>query len=1174
MRLKLLTVIALILLAVTTMGVLSPGAALADDPPQGSLAIQEIIVRTPEVEQGETAKLTVRISYSAPAGTQWGQWICLVGVLLYDDQGNLIWGDEGHRKEWEEYKRGVGERDCGADGETGTFTYEWDLPTDEFEPGARTFTLEIYGDQRTTGLGQPYWVVYHFTDRKTFTLTINPPTTEPTPTSTCDLELYVSPENLSAGEVAYLTLRALRGEEPIAGEPAQVAILDGPGAILEAPLTTDGYGDAEFIYQAPPDISEPTTVYLMGTVAGCPDDAATAFLYLQPAGGFEVEISPSFFNNLGDQVTIIVKVTSPEGNPISGETVVLELLAPAEEPVETWTDADGVASFTLTHIYEGWTTYQFAVRAVGEEVVMEIPVVATEVQLEQNPITQEPYIGVVADGVSTLDVFLHFPQLAGQPIPFTPSALGTLEGDAVVDTGGQPAVLLDGTGNATIRYRPPAYLPDPGLLTEQVNVSKMIDGVPVADESPISVWAAKEAINFTYEMPGLGTENVPLEILVFRTPVMLVHGFTGDTTTWAALAEYLRAQKFDAVNRNYPGTPQSTIMDIGEDLAVRIAEQEGDYARAGIKLSRVDVVAHSTGGLFTRSYIQGLSGDYRGDVRKLIMVGTPNHGVSTASKWIGAAQSWWYNYLHWTVLDDLHNESWFMLFINYGEETGQHLHPDVQYANLMGRVRVNIPNPITGNVYHVLLSEDLVIRNASSHLNGVVEHLFDNRVHAPGVPFTPDGNTPLTKDPGVWAKIVELLLKDIHRVPLESTRVGILRGEGEVYIRSSDGTLQPVTTYPIGFRPTEAVQTGQGRAVVGIYLNDALGGFIAARENTRFVIEYVSPYQVVVRMEAGTARFKSFLSGITAHYEVITGEGGDKWYEFRPYGVFRSYGTDFTVTAGPPAEAYVLEGEIVAEGIPAEGESTLWALSAQQGATVDQAGSLGALEAPPEPWWEDPFYEVQAAEAPPSAGGAPTGSAGPAATGTTALGQLMLCGGLGMLAIVTVGIVAVFALARRRPFARWLFIGLGITGAISLIFTCLAGFIMMYSSPQPAAAPAAPPAASTVAAPPTAAQPALPPPTALPPTQPPPPPQANTVTLTLINRFDQDVCYVHISPSEEDTWGDDWLSETETIAPEASRAFELTPGTYDLLAEDCDYNTLAEEYGVDIFEALEWTIGP
>jgi hypothetical protein len=33
-------------------------------------------------------------------------------------------------------------------------------------------------------------------------------------------------------------------------------------------------------------------------------------------------------------------------------------------------------------------------------------------------------------------------------------------------------------------------------------------------------------------------------------------------------------------------------------------------------------------------------------------------------------------------------------------------------------------------------------------------------------------------------------------------------------------------------------------------------------------------------------------------------------------------------------------------------------------------------------------------------------------------------------------------------------------------------------------------------------------------------------------------------------------------------------GTYDLLAEDCDHDTLAEEYEVDLSEPLEWTLTP
>ncbi|MDY6874988.1 MAG: hypothetical protein SWK90_02120 [Chloroflexota bacterium] len=81
-------------------------------------------------------------------------------------------------------------------------------------------------------------------------------------------------------------------------------------------------------------------------------------------------------------------------------------------------------------------------------------------------------------------------------------------------------------------------------------------------------------------------------------------------------------------------------------------------------------------------------------------------------------------------------------------------------------------------------------------------------------------------------------------------------------------------------------------------------------------------------------------------------------------------------------------------------------------------------------------------------------------------------------------------------------------------------------------------------------------------------------TLTLSNNSGVGVCYVYISPSDSTSWGDDWLGAEEVIASGDSRTFQVPMGTYDLLAEDCDRNALAEEYEVDLSVALEWTLTP
>ncbi len=82
------------------------------------------------------------------------------------------------------------------------------------------------------------------------------------------------------------------------------------------------------------------------------------------------------------------------------------------------------------------------------------------------------------------------------------------------------------------------------------------------------------------------------------------------------------------------------------------------------------------------------------------------------------------------------------------------------------------------------------------------------------------------------------------------------------------------------------------------------------------------------------------------------------------------------------------------------------------------------------------------------------------------------------------------------------------------------------------------------------------------------------VTLTVVNAADTPICYILISPSDSEEWGEDWLGPEEILQSGAARAFELPPGTYDLAALDCDQNFLSETYGVDINEGTEWRIGP
>ncbi|MCK4553474.1 hypothetical protein KAU19_00740 [Candidatus Parcubacteria bacterium] len=68
------------------------------------------------------------------------------------------------------------------------------------------------------------------------------------------------------------------------------------------------------------------------------------------------------------------------------------------------------------------------------------------------------------------------------------------------------------------------------------------------------------------------------------------------------------------------------IVNSGEEYLKYWIDKAKSESETGA--TKVDIVAHSMGGLISRSYIQG--DNYRDDVDQLIMLGTPNHGSSEA----------------------------------------------------------------------------------------------------------------------------------------------------------------------------------------------------------------------------------------------------------------------------------------------------------------------------------------------------------------------------------------------------------------------------------------------------------------------------------------------------------------------------------------------------------------
>lgn len=80
------------------------------------------------------------------------------------------------------------------------------------------------------------------------------------------------------------------------------------------------------------------------------------------------------------------------------------------------------------------------------------------------------------------------------------------------------------------------------------------------------------------------------------------------------------------------------------------------------------------------------------------------------------------------------------------------------------------------------------------------------------------------------------------------------------------------------------------------------------------------------------------------------------------------------------------------------------------------------------------------------------------------------------------------------------------------------------------------------------------------------------VRLLVSNDSDTEVCYIFISPTNAEDWGEDRMGDMESLPPDFQRIFYVEPGFYDLQAADCEEETLTEEYEVDLNSDLTWSL--
>lgn len=204
--------------------------------------------------------------------------------------------------------------------------------------------------------------------------------------------------------------------------------------------------------------------------------------------------------------------------------------------------------------------------------------------------------GVVADGVSSVEVTVTLPTTFTQTVTLTDGKT-TLTETAV-------------NGEAVF-----TYVPD----TEKLGLSP--SNIP------------PEGVDITLTAETENGHSATLDLKVYRRPVLLVHGLWSTAKEcWGhgKMENWLEESGFDVYTINYPSV-QKYLLDIAkEEFPARIKEIKQDYLDKGVNCSKIDVVAHSMGGVIARAYINQYTelpkNEGKVDIKNLITVGTPHMG--------------------------------------------------------------------------------------------------------------------------------------------------------------------------------------------------------------------------------------------------------------------------------------------------------------------------------------------------------------------------------------------------------------------------------------------------------------------------------------------------------------------------------------------------------------------
>lgn len=545
-----------------------------------------------------------------------------------------------------------------------------------------------------------------------------------------------------------------------------------------------------------------------------------------------------------------------------------------------------------------------------------------------------PVLGVAADGVSRLTLDVTSYGIRSDTVAVTPPALGEFERPA----SGGPPLTLDKNGKGTLVYVPPKAVPTEALT----------DVLAIGKGSPARVVPAAP-VSFTVRYVDLdGTsKTASIAVRVCRPPVLLIQSqFGGTTATWTRFADHAKSFKLDCQvsGEGVTWSPGNvSLSEWAKDVALRITEARAAYETSGIRIAAVDVVAHSLAGLAVRSLLESASP--RQDVHRLILVGTPNHGIAWLDQDIAAPAVRWLD-AHPIAAGEVIENSSFLRGLNPTRIADRR----VEAVNLIG----SRPSPtLASRPNGYVAPDDGIVSGGSAYLNGVHNVRVDGVVHAPGLLTDAPG---LTESPDVWSRLVGFLTGTISAAESDTVLCS-LRAAKQVSV-SMDPKAAPwavVSRLPMSLVSGVALRTGdKGSASLTVVRSGQTWGQITLDAGTEVILHASSP--TLVRLEVVSGRIRLRAGDGTAPdkgFEIVLAKSlrDAKWYLAQPEARVTGSGGDLAVAREETHTVLALSGQVVVEPARDAGFFPAQLVDGGSGVRIRTDGRVESEAVPARGWW-------------------------------------------------------------------------------------------------------------------------------------------------------------------------------------------------------------------------------